>query len=207
MVESLVKYYSNMIKHYDLNTYHHCQMVTNISLFIGESLSLSEDELKDLVNSSLLHDLGKIVLPIQVINKPGKLDAEEWKQIKQHPSLALSVLEYKHQKTLAPIIPGILSHHERYDGKGYPVGLAGEAIPLYGRIIAIADAFNAMTSYRIYRPKLGIKEATIEIIDKCEQQFDSYIAKATIARESELFYFLSTNRIAYQNFNKCAQSC
>lgn len=188
MVESLIKHYLMLIKQYDLNTYYHCQMVTRISLFIGKSLSLSKAELMELTNSALLHDLGKTLLPINLINKPGKLTAEEWIQIKQHPALAVTIITHKNSKALAYIIPGILSHHERYDGSGYPFGLAGETIPLYGRIIAVADAFDAMTSDRTYRKKLGVKKATNEIINKCEQQFDPYIVRSTITQESELIY-------------------
>jgi HD-GYP domain-containing protein (c-di-GMP phosphodiesterase class II) len=118
----------------------------------------------------LLHDIGKVGISDKILNKPDTLTKEEWRLIKSHPHLGATIAS--HVQKLSPFIPGILYHHERYDGTGYPEGLAGDAIPLEARILAIADAFAAMTSTRHYSNALPFDEAVEEIKRGTGTQFD-----------------------------------
>lgn len=128
--------------------------------------------------SALLHDIGKIGMRDAVLLKEGRLTDEEWEQIKQHPALGEAILkQIEPADAMAPFLPGVRSHHERYDGGGYPDGLKGEDIPLFGRIIAVADAFDAMTSNRPYRKGLDEQQA-IAILEKGGgTQWDPHFAK------------------------------
>jgi HD-GYP domain-containing protein (c-di-GMP phosphodiesterase class II) len=120
--------------------------------------------------------VGKIGVPEAVLQKPGRLDPEEFEQIKKHPEIGARIL--RDVKQIQDIIPGVLHHHERYDGKGYPAGLAGENIPLMGRIICLADCFDAMTSSRTYRKALPLEVALTEIRRCAGTQFDPTLADA-----------------------------
>src|SRR6185503_20535017 len=111
--------------------------------------------------AAILHDVGKIGVPEAVLQKTGKLSPEEFEQIKKHPEMGARILG--DIKQLQDIIPGVLHHHERYDGKGYPHGLSGEGIPLLGRIICVADCFDAMTSSRTYRKAMPLEVALPEM--------------------------------------------
>lgn len=122
------------------------------SVIIGQLAGLSGKTLDNLRKSALLHDIGKIGVRDSVLFKDGKLTDEEFDQIKSHPVQGENILrQIEPAEKMAPYLSGVRSHHERYDGKGYPDGLAGLSIPLYGRIIAVADAYDAMTSDRPYR--------------------------------------------------------
>ena len=125
--------------------------------------------------AGLLHDVGKIGVPEAVLQKPGRLTDEEFEQIKQHPAIGAKIL--RDIKQIEDIIPGVLYHHERYDGKGYPDGLAGEDIPLMGRIICLADCFDAMTTSRTYRKALPLEVAMAEIRRCAGTQFDPRLAE------------------------------
>jgi len=120
--------------------------------------------------AGLLHDVGKIGVPEAVLQKAGRLDPEEFEQIKKHPEIGARIL--RDIKQVEDIIPGVLYHHERYDGKGYPSGKAGDGIPLFGRIICLADCFDAMTSSRTYRKALPLEVALTEIRRCSGTQFD-----------------------------------
>ncbi len=141
---------------------------------IGKRLGLSEQQLEDLHLFSRLHDVGKVGVDDRILNKPGKLSPEEWQIMKKHPEvgyrIALSAPE------LAGVAEYILCHHERWDGQGYPLGRAGTDIPLYSRILAVADAYDAMTTGRIYRDSLSKKEALAEIATHAGTQFDPHVA-------------------------------
>ena len=129
--------------------------------------------------AGLLHDVGKIGIRDSVLSKPGKLDDEEFAVMKSHPGVGEGILRPVGQ--LADVIPGVVSHHERFDGKGYPKGLKGEEIPLMGRIIGVADAFDAMTSDRVYRPRLSDEVAVGELKKHSGTQFDSRVVKAFLS--------------------------
>jgi len=126
--------------------------------------------------AGLLHDVGKIGVPESVLQKTGRLTPEEFDQMKKHPQIGARILQ--DIKQIADIIPGVLSHHERYDGKGYPFGLAGENIPHMGRIICLADCFDAMTSNRTYRKALPLEVALTEIRRCAGTQFDPALTEA-----------------------------
>ena len=125
--------------------------------------------------SGLLHDVGKIGVPESVLTKPGRLTDEEFAAIRKHPTIGGQILGNIRQ--LQDIIPGVLYHHERWDGRGYPHMIAGENIPLMGRIICVADSFDAMSSTRTYRPALPL-ETVLEEIRRCAgTQFDPMLAR------------------------------
>ncbi len=176
MVSAIVYKHLNQIKQHDLATYRHCQRVANISISIGEGLTLDQSTLKSLCHSALLHDLGKVGISKEILNRGEKLTLQEWDIIRQHPVTGASMIQG--EKTISgDIVAGVLAHHERWNGKGYPYGLAGENIPLLSRIISVADALDAMISARPYRRRpLSIDEAISEIQSLSGQQFDPYIA-------------------------------
>jgi diguanylate cyclase (GGDEF)-like protein/putative nucleotidyltransferase with HDIG domain len=156
-------------------THHHSKKVTEYALALGKVLNLKPLEMDKLETCALLHDIGKIGISEEILNKPGKLTAEEWKVIKVHPQLGAAIIgRFPH---LAPCIAGVLHHHERYDGSGYPRGLKGDSIPLEARILAVADAFAAMTSERSYSPTLSYEDALAELKREAGKQFDPHLVE------------------------------
>ncbi|GIP23555.1 HD-GYP domain-containing protein [Paenibacillus sp. J22TS3] len=155
----------------------HSLRVADYAVQIGVLAGLSVEKLDALRKSALLHDIGKIGTRDSVLLKEGRLTEEEFDQIKQHPAMGESILrQIEPADAMAPFLSGVRSHHERYDGKGYPDQLKGEEIPLFGRIIAVADAFDAMTSNRPYRRGLDVEKA-IQILEEGRgTQWDPYYA-------------------------------
>lgn len=185
---------SSAIDEKDTYTEGHSKRVTEFSLKIAEELNMSEKDKNILELTARLHDLGKIGVSEAILDKPGKLNDEEWKIMKAHPLKGVKILQpaenlkdtltaVREARLLIPkedikkIIPGIKHHHERYDGKGYPDGLVGEDIPLMARIIAVADAFDAMTSKRAYRDAMTEKEAIEELKKNAGYQHDPNIVE------------------------------
>ena len=166
MVKSLVY----AIEAKDDYTRGHSERVCRYSLLIAERMGLNEERKKVLQWSSILHDSGKIGIPESILNKPWRLEDEEYQIIKNHPIKGHTILEPLEQ--LASSLPGMLHHHERYDGKGYPGGLKGKEIPLEARIIAVADTYDAMTSNRAYRPGKSPCEALEEMEKVAGSQLD-----------------------------------
>lgn len=123
----------------------------------------------------MLHDIGKMGIDDRVLNKPGKLTDDEWAIMKKHPEIGYRIA--KSSPELEPIAEYILAHHERWDGKGYPQGLKGEEIPLLSRIVAVADAYDAMTEDRVYRKALTKEQTLDEIRKNIGSQFDPHIAQ------------------------------
>lgn len=156
----------------------HSKRVSEICQNIGSALGFSEIEISKLKVVGLLHDIGKIAIEEGILNKPGKLTKQEWKEIKRHPDIGYRILSSSHD--MLELADCILSHHERWDGTGYPKGLKGEAIPKVARIIAIADSFDAMISERPYRKSLSEEEALAEIQSNAGTQFDPQIVRAFI---------------------------
>lgn len=154
----------------DNYTYGHSSRVARLSLGIGRELGLSSSELKELEMTCLLHDIGKIRIPDHILNKPGRLDKHEYLAIREHPAHGVGILELA--DSLKKYIPSVLHHHEWYDGTGYPGNLSGESIPLFARIIAIADTYDAMTSSRPYRQGLPRETAIDELNRFKGRQFD-----------------------------------
>ena len=123
--------------------------------------------------AGLLHDIGKIGIPESILDKPGKLTKEEYEIVKRHPEIGAEILSSIRQ--FEEVVPAIRHHHERYDGRGYPDGLKGEEIPVMARIIAVADAFDAMLSKRPYRDALSLNSAVKELQRNKGSQFDPQI--------------------------------
>jgi len=156
----------------------HARRVSEFSVAIGVALGLSEAEVKELKIAGQYHDIGKIALQEDILNKKGKLSDKEWKEIKRHPELSYNILSSVNE--FGPIAEIVLYHHERWDGKGYPSGLQGEEIPLQSRIIMVADAFDAMTEKRPYRRALNKEEAVLQLKKGAWKQFDGNITEAFI---------------------------
>lgn len=154
----------------------HAHRVAGYARSIAQALGWSEDECRDIYQAGLLHDIGKIGTPGTILNKEGKLDADEMEQLKRH-SLDGSEIIGK-IRSFTPLVPAIRNHHEYFDGTGYPDGLAGEAIPLPARMIAVADAFDAMVSDRPYRKGLTQEEAIHRLQAGAGSQFDPKIVDA-----------------------------
>ena len=154
----------------DENTSHHSVRVAEYSVLIAKELNFTENQLDSLLRTALLHDIGKIGIPDSILNKPSRLTDEEYFVMKTHVTKGAEIL--RHFTLLENVAEGALYHHERYDGKGYAHGLKGEEIPLNARIIALADAFDAMTANRVYRKQLDL-DFVLEEIKKCSgSQFD-----------------------------------
>ena len=161
----------------------HSMAVMQGAVLLGQKIGLSAEEIANLRVASLLHDIGNVALPSAVLEKEGPLDQDEWKSVENHAMLGSKVL--KRVQQMVPIIPGVKHHHERYDGKGYPGGLSGKNIPLLARIIAIADAFDAMTNSRSYHKALTPAEAVEEVKRCAGTQFDPELAEAFVAAVQE----------------------
>jgi putative nucleotidyltransferase with HDIG domain len=166
----------------DPYTGEHAHRVTAYTLMLAHELQLSRTERTLLQAGALLHDIGKIGVPEAVLNKPGELTPDELAQIRAHPTLGCALLQSI--RPLAPILPIVRSHHERWDGLGYPDGLAGEDIPRLARIVAVADAFDAMTSDRPYRSGRSVPEALAQIAAAAGTQFDPEIVEAFLSLRS-----------------------
>ena len=148
----------------------HTRRVTQYALLLGEEIGLSEQDMIILERASHFHDIGKLVIDLSCIQKPGKLTAEEWALIKKHPEVGANIIQplefTKRERSI------ILHHHERLDGNGYPTGIGGDEIDLLTRIITVADSYDAMTSRRNYRRNLSIIEAVAELRRCAGTQFD-----------------------------------
>jgi HD-GYP domain-containing protein (c-di-GMP phosphodiesterase class II) len=151
-------------------TEEHAERLIKYSQKIGEKLELSQDTIDDLVLSANLHDLGKVGIDNQLLSKEGKLTEEEWEEIKKHPEIGYRIA--LSSPDIAHIAEYILSHHERWDGSGYPQGLKEEDIPLLSRILSIVDAYDAMTSSRPYNVVKSKEEAIEELRKFSGSQFD-----------------------------------
>jgi HD domain len=160
----------------DAHTYGHSERVARIAVEIGREMGLQEEELSDIYLAGLLHDVGKIGIRDEVLMKPGPLTTEEYDHVKQHVIIGYRILAELHP--LRNLLPAVLHHHERYDGKGYPEGLAGENIPLLARILAVADAFDAMSAKRTYRNALSPKEVEDTLKEGAGTHWDKRVVEA-----------------------------
>ncbi|MFD1019798.1 HD-GYP domain-containing protein [Thalassobacillus hwangdonensis] len=178
MLESFFTVIAATLDARDPYTAGHSKRVAEYSVQIAERAGFSAEDIDLLRKSALLHDIGKIGIRDDVLLKEGKLTVEEFEQIKGHPAIGSNILEQVElPKDLQPILPGVRYHHERYDGKGYPEGLKGEAIPVFGRLMAVADAYDAMTSDRPYRKGMS-KEKALAIIEEGKgTQWDPYFSE------------------------------
>lgn len=173
IIKESMETFANFIDAKDPNTKGHSVRVAQYSKMIALKLGMSEEECQDIFYIGLLHDCGKISIPQEILMKPGRLTDEEYEVMKSHALKGYEMLE--NFTSIPNIGAGACSHHERYDGKGYPRGLKGEAIPLIGRIICVADAFDAMNSKRCYRDKLNSDVIIDELRKNRGIQFDPEI--------------------------------
>ncbi len=164
----------------DVETFGHSRTVSRYSQVLAEVLGLKDQPTLDHIRKgALLHDIGKIAIPDSILKKPGPLAPDEWEKIKMHPTLGYGLI--KEMKLLKEVGNIILYHHEKYDGTGYPRGLKQEDIPLEARIFALADALDAITSHRPYRPEQDFLTARQEIIRNSGTQFDPVVVEAFCA--------------------------
>ncbi len=154
----------------DTYTSGHSLRVAHLTRLLARKVGLDERMVDRMHIAGLVHDIGKIGVPETVLTKPGKLTEEEFAWIRRHPEIGHRIL--KDIPQLHDILPGVLYHHERFDGRGYPEGIAGDDIPLVARVISLADAFDAMSSTRTYRPTLSRPDVLKEIVDCAGTQFD-----------------------------------
>ncbi len=159
-------------------TEEHAKRLQNYCDQIGRKMGISSKELDEMSLLAMLHDIGKIGINDAILQKPGPLTEDEWLEMRKHPEIGYRIAQ--NNIDLAPISEYILSHHERWDGSGYPRGLRAEEIPILSRILAVVDAYDAMTNDRGYRKAIGAENAALEIINNAGTQFDPMIAKVFI---------------------------
>jgi putative nucleotidyltransferase with HDIG domain len=164
----------------DAYTGEHCRSVVELALAVGERLGLNAERRRNLEFGALLHDVGKVAIPKEIINKPGKLDPHEWTIIKTHTVEGQKMLD-RVGGFMREVGLIVRSHHERWDGAGYPDGLAGTAIPLEARIVTCCDSWNAMRTNRAYREALPFDVAMAEIQSNSGRQFDPRVVDALVA--------------------------
>lgn len=162
----------------DAETYSHCVRVSRGSRLLARSAGLNEFDQKIAEFAGLFHDIGKLGIPDNILNKPAKLTVEEMDVMKTHPELSVRILEpLSHLDFFYRLIPGVLHHHEWYDGRGYPHEVKGDRIPLAARIVLIADTYDAITADRVYRKGRPPEVAFKELRDWAGTQFDPFLVK------------------------------
>lgn len=178
-----IKTLISVINAKDRYTYGHSERVVMFSRMLADKLELSEREKKDLVYGAYMHDIGKINIPVDILNKKMPLTKEEWERLKQHPDQGAEII--RTVESLQSIIPLIRHHHEKYDGTGYPAGLKGEEIPYLARVLTVIDSFDAMTSNRPYNKHKTYEEGFTELRKFSGIQFDPDIVEVFIETISE----------------------
>jgi HD-GYP domain-containing protein (c-di-GMP phosphodiesterase class II) len=187
---------SQAIEARDPYTRGHSARVSALAVVIARRLGWRGSRLSGLRLGGLLHDVGKLNLDEAVLRKPGPLDEREYSEIKRHPLAGARLI--RRLEALRPALPYILFHHERWDGSGYPSGRSGEQIPVGARIVAVADAFDAMTSLRPYRPPLPLRGALAQVAGGSGTQFDPRVVRAFLAAwsDGEIDHFLPDHRLS-----------
>lgn len=183
-IKTLAKTLALAVDAKDPHTHSHVLRVQRCALAIAARLGLEGDELEALNTGALLHDIGKIGIPDSILLKPGRLTESEFAMIREHPTMGAQILgpvEFPW-----PVLPVVKSHHEKWDGTGYPSGLAGEDIPLTARIVAVADVYDALTSNRAYRSAWTPEDALAEIVRTSGTHFDPAIVDAFVAIWAEM---------------------
>src|SRR5260370_30345443 len=168
----------------DHTTHTHLQRVRTYAVEVARELNLAEEQIEALRAAALLHDIGKLAVPEQIINKPGKLTPEEFEKMKVHPLVGAEILD--RVAFPYPVAPIVRAHHERWDGTGYPPGLSGEQVPVGARILAAVDCLDALASHRQYRPALPLGEAMAKVKEKSGKWFDPQVVEILEDRYVEL---------------------
>ena len=176
----VMKAIASIIDAKDGYTHKHSERVAAFGVRLAEHLGFDADGRAVVELSSLLHDVGKIGVPDAILNKPGKLTDDEFKEMRLHPIHGARILSNIQSQKVVSLLPGVKYHHERWDGKGYPEGLAGEEIPLLGRVLGVADFLDALTSDRSYRKGLPLEEALQMVRDLEGKAFDPVVVKAAV---------------------------
>jgi len=143
---------------------------------VARKFEVEEKDTQSMFLAAMFHDIGKLGVPGNILSKPGPLTMDEWEVMKLHPTIGANIVSSQHET--AHVAPTIYAHQEKYDGTGYPDGLQGKEIPLGARILTVADAYQAMTENRVYRPALSHEEATIELKRCIGKQFDPEVVQA-----------------------------
>ncbi len=168
----------------DQTTHNHLRRVQHYAVEIGKEMGLSEAELNALRAASLLHDIGKLAVPEHIITKPGKLTPQEFEKMKIHPVVGAEILEQVNFPY--PVAPIVKAHHERWDGRGYPLGLAGEEIPLGARILSAVDCLDALASDRQYRRAVTLDEAMAVVQSEAGKSYDPRVVEILARRYRQL---------------------
>ncbi len=161
-------------------THRHSERVAALSRRVAAEIGMSAAEQDTAELSALLHDVGKIAVPDSILNKPGRLTPEEFAEMKKHPVHGARILANIQSPAIKAVVPGVEYHHERWDGSGYPEGRKGEAIPLLGRLLGVADFLDALTSQRSYRRPVTLQEAVQLVIEGSGTHFDPAIVEAVV---------------------------
>jgi hypothetical protein len=177
-----LRLFARLVSERDEKTGGHCERVANNTVIVAQALGIKGTALKNYYWAGLLHDLGKLGVPEAVLQKGSHLDGEEMRVIRTHPAFGEEIL-LAISESFSDIAIGVRSHHERWDGMGYPDGLVGEEIPLVGRILAVVDVYEAVTSFRPYRGPMGSAEARRVIQEGAGGHFDPKIAAIFLALE------------------------
>lgn len=176
--QDLVQSFITALEFHDEYTKGHSEAVASYSVEIGKALGLKDNDLDDLYWAATMHDIGKIIVPIEILNKEDKLTDSEYKIIKDHSKIGYEIVSKN--DSLKKVSKSILYHHERWDGMGYPEGLKGDQIPFLAQIISVADSWHAMTSKRSYKEQLTCEEAIEELIKNKGTQFSPQIVNTFI---------------------------
>jgi len=189
-LEGIFKAMSLTIELRDLYTAGHQRRVMNLAVAIAKEMNLSQDRVEGIRLAGIIHDIGKLAMPAEILAKPTRLSKTEFQLVKDHPRLGYNIL--KGIEFPWPVAQIVLQHHERLDGSGYPDGLAGDAILVEARILALADHVEALSSHRAYRPALGLDKAMEEIQRGRGIQFDSRVVDACLKLFREKSFHLRT---------------
>jgi putative nucleotidyltransferase with HDIG domain len=171
----------------------HQRRVSSLACAVSDRLSLTNQQRESIRVAGLLHDIGKIAVPAEILSKPGSLSAREFELIKEHSEVGFDIL--KGIEFGAPVARFVVEHHERIDGSGYPKGLAGPEIALESKVLAVADVVEAMSSHRPYRPALGTEAAKQEIVARRGVAFDAGVVDACAAALEGGFSFDDAGRV------------
>ncbi len=178
LLTGIVRSLVNVLDAKDSYTSGHSDRVAEYARLTAQHMGLSGEECEQICLAGLLHDIGKVAIPDDILNKPGRLNEQEARLVQRHPVTGYEIL--KPLNSLSRVLPGVLHHHESWDGSGYPDGLSGRAIPLQARILAVADAWDAMTSRRSYRAALPVSQARQILQDGAGRQWDPECVAAVL---------------------------